>query len=79
METIATFQVFANAFIMTAGGPNDATLVYILYLYYTAFQFLHMGYASAMAWILFFIVFGLTLLQVWGSRRWVYYEGVKAR
>jgi multiple sugar transport system permease protein len=79
VETIATFQVFANAFIMTGGGPNNATLVYILYLYYTAFQFLHMGYASAMAWILFFIVFGLTLFQVWGSRRWVYYEGVKAR
>ena len=79
VETIATFQVFANAFIMTGGGPNNATLVYILYLYYNAFQFLHMGYASAMAWILFFIIFGLTLFQVWGSRRWVYYEGVKAR
>ena len=79
VETIATFQVFANAFIMTGGGPNNATLVYILYLYNNAFQFLHMGYASAMAWILFFIVFGLTLFQVWGSRRWVYYEGVKAR
>ena len=79
VETIYTFQVFANAFIMTGGGPNNATMVYILYLYNNAFQWLHMGYASALAWILCFIIFALTLIQVIGSRRWVYYEGVKTR
>jgi multiple sugar transport system permease protein len=79
VETIYTFQVFANAFIMTGGGPNNATMVYILYLYNNAFQWLHMGYASALAWILCAIIFGLTLFQLVGSRKWVYYEGVKMR
>jgi multiple sugar transport system permease protein len=79
VETIYTFQVFANAFIMTGGGPNNATMVYILYLYNNAFQWLHMGYASALAWILCAIIFALTVLQLVGSKRWVYYEGVKTK
>ncbi|MGI6565799.1 MAG: sugar ABC transporter permease [Firmicutes bacterium] len=77
MTLIQSFQVFTNAYIMTGGGPANATLVYILYLYNNAFQWLHMGYASALAWVLFAIVFILTLAQVKFSDRWVYYEGVR--
>ena len=77
MTLIQSFQVFTNAYIMTGGGPANATLVYILYLYNNAFQWLHMGYASALAWVLFAIVFILTIIQVKFSDRWVYYEGVR--
>jgi multiple sugar transport system permease protein len=72
---IQSFQVFAQAFIMTNGGPNNATLFYVLYLYRVAFQYSQMGYASAMAWILFLIVFVCTLLIFRSAARWVYYEG----
>jgi multiple sugar transport system permease protein len=75
IQIIGSFQVFTSAFILTNGGPGDATLFYVLYLYQTAFQNFQMGYASALAWILFVIIMGFTLLQVWLSRRWVYYEG----
>jgi multiple sugar transport system permease protein len=60
---------------MTAGGPADRTLTYVLYLWYNAFQDFRMGYASALAWILFLIIMTLTMLQLGLSRRWVYYEG----
>lgn len=77
---IASFQVFTQAYVMTNGGPNNATLFYVLYLYQVAFQFSQMGYASALAWILFVIVLALTLLVFRSSGRWVYYEGgVKGR
>jgi multiple sugar transport system permease protein len=72
---IQSFQVFAQAFIMTNGGPNNATLFYVLYLYRVAFQYSQMGYASAMAWILFLIVLACTLLIFRSAARWVYYEG----
>jgi len=72
--TIGAFQVFTQAYIMTGGGPNQATYFYALHLYHEAFEFLHMGYASAMAWVLFVIVFALTALQLYLSRHWVHYE-----
>jgi multiple sugar transport system permease protein len=72
---IGTFQYFTNAYIMTDGGPNDATLFYNLYLYVSGFRYLAMGYASALAWVLFFIVLGLTTLIFKSSAAWVYYEG----
>ncbi len=72
---VGSFQIFTAAFIMTEGGPADATLFYILYLYRNAFQWLHIGYASAMAWILFLIILLLTLIQIRFSRRWVFYAG----
>ncbi|MCI0513488.1 sugar ABC transporter permease [candidate division KSB1 bacterium] len=75
MGVIGTFQVFTQGYIMTAGGPNNATLFYVLYLYVNAFEFLRMGYASAMAWILFFILMGLTVLIFKSTTAWVYYEG----
>lgn len=75
LQIIGSFQVFTSAFILTNGGPGNATLFYVLYLYQSAFQNFRMGYASALAWILFVIIMVFTLFQVWLSRRWVYYEG----
>jgi multiple sugar transport system permease protein len=77
MGIIGSFQTFTQAFIMTNGGPKDATLFFVLYLYQKAFQQFQMGYASAMAWILFVMIMSLTLLLLRSSRRWVYYEGEK--
>ena len=72
---IYTFQIFTEAYVMTEGGPADATLFYNLYLYNNAFRYLDMGYASGLAWVLFFIVLGLTMLIFKSSAVWVYYEG----
>lgn len=74
LGVISSFQVFTQAYIMTGGGPVDSTLFFALYLYRAAFQLLKMGYASAMAWVLFVIILLLTLLQFTLARRWVYYE-----
>lgn len=74
MGMIGSFQVFTQALIMTDGGPADATLFYMLHLYRNAFEYFRMGYASALAWVFFVIVFALTLLQMRLSNRWVYYE-----
>lgn len=74
MGFIGTFQIFTQAFIMTRGGPVDSTLFYAYYLFNNGFQYLKMGYASALAWVLFGIILILTLLQLKVSRRWVYYE-----
>jgi len=75
MGVIGSFQVFAESFLMTNGGPNKATLFYVLYLYNKAFQDFEIGYASALAWILFVIIMAFTLLILRSSRLWVYYEG----
>jgi len=75
MGIIGSFQVFAQAFLMTSGGPNKATLFYVLYLYNKAFQDFEIGYASALAWILFVIIMGFTLLVIRSGKLWVYYEG----
>lgn len=80
MGIIGSFQTFTYAYVMTAGGPNDATLFYVLNLYYNAFLYLRMGYASALAWFLFLVILGLTLLVFKSSPMWVYYESeVKGR
>jgi multiple sugar transport system permease protein len=71
---IFSFQAFAEPFIMTGGGPADSTLLYALNLYQRAFQDLKMGYASAMAWILFLLILTLTLLVFQMAQRWVVYE-----
>ena len=75
MGVIASFQVFTQAFIMTSGGPNYATLFYVLYLYQNAFQWFNMGYASALAWVLFLVILAFTFLILRTSSSWVYYEG----
>lgn len=74
MGLIGSFHVFTSALIMTSGGPAKATLFYMLHLYRNAFVYFRMGYASALAWMLFIIVFVLTLVQLRLSDLWVYYE-----
>lgn len=82
LSTITTFQAFEQVYVMTggtagitaAGGPNYASMVLMLYLYREGFSFMHMGYASAVAWVLFMILFVLTLLQLRIQNRWVHYE-----
>ena len=75
---IGSFQVFTNAFIMTKGGPQDATLFMILYIYNNAFEYFRMGYAATLAWILFLIIMLFTALQFRFARTWVYYEAESA-
>lgn len=75
MSVIATFQTFTQAYIMTGGGPANSTLFYLLYLYRNAFNWFEMGYASALAWLLFIIILVLTIILWTTSARWVYYEG----
>jgi len=74
MGLIAAFQEFTPAYVMTRGGPNFSTLFYNYYLYENAFEYLYMGYASAMAWILLVIVLILTLLVFKSSPMWVFYQ-----
>jgi multiple sugar transport system permease protein len=75
MGVIGTFQTFTQAYIMTAGGPANATLFYLLYLYKNAFNWFEMGYASALAWLLFLVILICTIILWTTSARWVYYEG----
>ncbi|MFC0329818.1 carbohydrate ABC transporter permease [Paenibacillus sepulcri] len=77
MGLIGSFQYFTQAYIVTSGGPNDSTLFYSLYLYNNAFSYFHMGYASAMAWILFLLIMAATLIVFKSSARWVFYGGDK--
>jgi multiple sugar transport system permease protein len=74
MGIIGTMQVFTQAYIMTEGGPDDSTMFYAYYLFNNAFRYFKMGYASALAWILFLIVLALTLFQLKVAPRWVHYE-----
>ena len=75
VTTIGVMQSFVDAFLMTDGGPGTATLFYGLYLYRVAFGFFRMGYASALAWMIFLIILALTILNFRVARYWVYYEG----
>lgn len=78
---INSFQTFTAAFVITKGGPINATYVYALFLYEKAFKHYQMGYASALAWILLVIVAVLTAINFFASRYWVFYEtdGGKAK
>lgn len=80
INTISAFQTFTEAYTAFFGSgnstySNDAALFYAIYIFQQAFEFLHMGFASAMAWVLFVIVLAVTAIQVVVSRRLVYYEG----
>lgn len=70
MSFISSFQVFDTVFLMTQGGPARSTSVIVHYLYENAFKYFNMGYASAMAYVLFFMVFAITLIQWWRQRKW---------
>ncbi|MFM7677602.1 MAG: carbohydrate ABC transporter permease [Roseiflexaceae bacterium] len=71
---IGALQVFTDAFVITNGGPNNATLFIAVYLYRHAFMYLNFGYAAALAWVLFMIVMLLTLMVFRSSPLWVFYE-----
>ena len=73
-QFIASFQVFGIIYVMTHGGPANATSVYIYNLYQNAFAFGKLGYASAMAWILFVLIATFTFIQWKLQKRWVFYE-----
>ena len=75
MNIIGSFQVFVPAFVLTNGGPNNATLTMVLMIYRKGFQNFHFGYASSIAWVLFVIILFFSLLLFRSSGRWVYYEG----
>jgi multiple sugar transport system permease protein len=81
VNTIASLQMFTEAYTMFFGNDQartasgDAALFYVVYLFQQGFTFLHMGYASAMAWLLFAVVAVITIMQVRLSRRFVHYEG----
>ncbi len=72
---IGSFQIFTFALIATEGGPNNATLTMVLYLYRKSFEQFHFGYASAVGWILFGIIMFFTVFMFRSSSVWVYYEG----
>lgn len=71
---IGALQVFTDAFVMTGGGPNNSTMFLAVYLYLNAFRYLNMGYASALAWVMFLIVLVLTLLVFKSSPFWTFYQ-----
>lgn len=72
---IGALQTFSQAYVMTNGGPLNATLFFNLYLFNNAFVDFNMGYGSALAWVLFLIILVLSLLVIRSSTMWVYYEG----
>jgi multiple sugar transport system permease protein len=74
ISVIGSYQVFDQAFVLTEGGPGYATTTLVYYIYEYGFQFFKMGYAAAMAWILFAIVFVLTVIQFRIQARWVHYD-----
>jgi multiple sugar transport system permease protein len=73
MTLITSFQVFTQPYILTSGGPGVSTTTLVLYLYNNGFQFYKMGYASALAWILFVIIMVITAMQFVAQKRWVHY------
>lgn len=74
MQTIAAFMAFTQAFVITKGGPNDATNFYALYVYNQAFKYYDMGYASAMSWVMLIIMSLITFIIFKSSKHWVFSE-----
>ena len=73
-NTIASLQIFSEPYIMTSGGPANSTLTIVYYLYQKGFQRFQMGYGASLAWIVFGLIFIVTLIQFRISNRWVYEE-----
>ncbi len=73
MSIINSFQVFDTVYLMTQGGPARTTSVLVYYIFQNAFQYFRMGYASAMAYVLFFIVLIITFIQFWRQKKWSIY------
>jgi multiple sugar transport system permease protein len=74
LTLITSFQVFAQPFLLTTGGPGNATQTLVLFVYNQGWRFLHMGLAAAAGWVLFVIIMGITAIQFLGQRRWVHYD-----
>jgi len=70
---INAFQVFEQTYVLTKGGPANSTVTLSYYVYQNAFQFFHMGQAAAVSYVLFALLFGVTLIQFRLQRRWVFY------
>jgi oligogalacturonide transport system permease protein len=77
MQMVQAFQEFNGPYIITQGGPLKSTYLLPLYIYEEAFKKFNMGYASAIAWVLFVIIMVLTLVAFWSSKKWVFYAGDK--
>ncbi|HEV7666345.1 MAG TPA: sugar ABC transporter permease [Chloroflexota bacterium] len=79
LQMIHAFQTFTQSYVISSGtgGPVNSTLVYTLYMYQQAFSNFHMGYASAMAWLLVLVVGALTAIAFGTSKHWVHYAGEK--
>ncbi|HEY7589574.1 MAG TPA: sugar ABC transporter permease [Candidatus Limnocylindrales bacterium] len=73
ISLVTSFQTFIQAFVLKNGVPDAATNLFNLNLYRQAFSFNQMGYASGLAWVLFAVILGVTVILFWSSRRWVYY------
>lgn len=74
LTLISSFQVFTQAYVLTGGGPGNATTTMVVYLYEQGFQFFKLGLASAIAWVLFIIILVITVFQFIGQRKWVNYD-----
>lgn len=74
MTVISSFQVFDAARVMTNGGPVNSTNTIVLYIFQNGFEYFKMGYASAIAWVLFAVLFVLTVVQMRLQRQWVHYD-----
>jgi multiple sugar transport system permease protein len=74
LTLISSFQVFTQAYVLTGGGPGNATTTMVLYLYEQGFRFFNLGLASAIAWVLFLIILIITVFQFIGQKRWVHYD-----
>lgn len=72
--TIDSFKIFAQVDVITQGGPGGSTMVVIYYMYKRAFQFYEMGYAGAITWLFFIMVFTVTIIQWIGQKKWVKYD-----
>jgi multiple sugar transport system permease protein len=79
LGVIGNFQIFTQGFVISQGGPGRSSLFYVLYLYRNAFDYFRVGYASALAWILFVVLLTFTAVAFATSHRWVHYEGATER
>lgn len=78
LDLIFALQTFTQAYVVTQGGPGDSSLFYVLYLYRNAFSYFRMGYASALAWLLFAFTLALTAVLFRTARSWVFYQGARS-
>ena len=74
LTLITSFQVFSQPYLLTQGGPGNATETLVMFVYNEGWRFLHMGLAAAAGWVLFVIIMGVTAIQFLGQKRWVHYD-----